>query len=327
MRRPLRRYRIHASARRCDCAVRLCCWCSCLPACLPAGAWRAARLGACEAGTGERRWRRGQMRLSARRPWCGLVWGNGGDEQRGGGGGGCCAFPAAPPGDTIPAPRRRRRRRAATGLPRPRLPAWLASLPADRRRPGRHSSPVCCRCRRRGRAACRMLPASWCHSSRPISVCRPACGCWGRLALAEPAGKGHETRAPRLDSPRLCRQLVQDARPAAAPLSGFGVTMVYAAHNLAKAACWQRLWAPSRNNLEVSATASMHPSIRPPCVAPRLLPPWPLLTYTLASRMWPAAARVRRCWGGRYGHRMPGAARSEIWAATFCPSPTSPSTS
>lgn len=40
-------------------------------------------------------------------------------------------------------------------------------------------------------------------------------------------------------------------RPAASPLSGFGVTMVYAAHNLAKAASAARIWAPTRHSLDV----------------------------------------------------------------------------
>ena len=45
-------------------------------------------------------------------------------------------------------------------------------------------------------------------------------------------------------------------RPAAAPLSGFGVTMVYAAHNLVKAVTAQRVWAPSRRSLDVWTSES-----------------------------------------------------------------------
>lgn len=43
----------------------------------------------------------------------------------------------------------------------------------------------------------------------------------------------------------------RDMRPAGSPLSGFGVTMVYAAHNLAKSATAQRLFAPTRQGLHV----------------------------------------------------------------------------
>ncbi len=48
----------------------------------------------------------------------------------------------------------------------------------------------------------------------------------------------------------------EDLRPASSPTSGFGVTMVYAAHNLAKAFVSGRIHAPPRSSLLIWTSES-----------------------------------------------------------------------